>query len=197
MSDKTLDQLIASLKSEGIASAEQESRKILAEAERQARQIVQVAEEKRETLLAEAEQAARDITRKGEAALQRASRDYRISVRNELLQMFQAVLESETRQEFTPDLMKTAIEKVIENIGSDVEIRLSPEFSQELAAYVHARFNASESGVAVVEESSVLSGFSIAKKEQGWSYTISPEEVGAALQSYLSPNWVKIINQEA
>lgn len=196
MSDKTLNQLIASLKSEGIASAEKESKKILEKAQLQARQIVQVAEEKRDTMLAEAEQEAQAVRSKGEVALRQAGRDYSISVRNELLNMFRAVLEAEIRQEFTPDLLKSAIVKVIENIGSEVELKLSPEFSKELAEYIHDRLKSSDKLVSIVEDNSVLNGFSIAQKDQGWSYAISAEEVAAALQNYLNQNWVKIFKKE-
>jgi V/A-type H+-transporting ATPase subunit E len=195
MSERNLDQLIASLKTEGIAAAEKESAKILEKAKLQAQQIVKAAEEKRSSMLAEAEQEAEALIKKGEAAFRQAGRDYSISVRNELLQMFQAVLEAETRQEFKPDLVKSAIVKVIENIGSEVELNLSPEFSQELSSYIHSQLKSSDTPVKVVENNTILKGFSIAQKDQGWTYTITAEEVAAALQNYLNPNWVKILQK--
>lgn len=195
MSKKSLDQLIESLKQEGIASAERESQKILEEAQQQAQQIVRAAEEKRDSLLAEAEQEAQQIASKGEAALRQAGRDYRIAVRNELLQLFRNVLETETRQAFTPDLIKTAIVKVIENVGSDVEVSLAPEFSQELTEYLQARLQTSDNLATIVSDHSTLEGFTITQKDQGWSFAITPEEVAAALQNHLNPNWVAIIEQ--
>lgn len=197
MSDKTLDQLIASLKAEAIDAAEKESEKILEEAKLQAREIVQAAEEKRDNLLAEARQKSQAILSKGESALRQAGRDCSISVRNELLRMFRAVLEAETRKEFTPDLLKTAIVKVIENIGRDVELKLSPEFLKELADYIHGRLKSSDQLVSIMEDNSTLKGFSITQKKEGWSYTISPEEVAEALQNQLSNNWVNILKKEA
>ena len=197
MSEKTLDQLIATLKTEAIEEAEKESQKILEKAKLEAQRIVQAAEEKRDALLAEAEQRAADILSKGETALRQAGRDYSISVRNELLQSFKTVLETETRREFTPDLLKTAIVKVIENIGSDVELNLSSEFSQELADYIHERLKSSDQLVAITKNNAVLSGFSVSQNDQGWSYTISPEEVATALQNHLNQNWINILQQEA
>ena len=196
MSDKTLDQLIASLKAEAIDTAEKESEKILEKAKLQAKQIVQAAEEKRSNLLSEAEQEAQAILSKGENALRQAGRDYSISVRNELLNVFQAVLEDEIRKEFTPDLLKTAIVKVIENISSDVELSLSEDFSKELADYIHNRLKSSEKLVSIIEDNSVLNGFSITQKSQGWSYTISPEEVAEALKNQLNNNWKNILKKE-
>lgn len=197
MSEKTLDQLIAKLKTEAIDEAEKASQKILEKAKQEAQQIVQTAKEKKATLLAEAEQEAADILSKGEAALQQAGRDYSISVRNELLHSFQAVLETEIGREFTPDLLKTAIVKVIENIGSDVELSLSSEFSQELADYIHDRLQSSDQLVTITKDNAVLHGFSVTKKDQGWSYSISPEEVANALQNHLNQNWINILQKEA
>ncbi len=197
MSDKTLDQLIASLKREAIDAAETESRKILEKARLQAQQIVEEAEHKKNNILEEARQEAEAILRKGEAALQQAGRDYSISVRNELLHVFQVVLEREIRKEFTPELLKTAMVKVIENIGSDVALKLSPEFSQELADYIHSRLKSSGKSVSIIENHSVLNGFAITHKEQGWSYAISSEEVAEALQAHLNPKWIDLLKKGA
>lgn len=197
MSDKTLDQLIESLKTEAIDAAEQESEKIIEKARLKAQQIVQVAEKKRDTMISDAKREAEAILSKGKSALQQAGRDYSISVRNELLNVFQTVLEKETRKEFTPDLLKTAIVKVVENIGSDVELKLSAEFFKELAGYIHDRLKSSEEVVAVIEDNSVLNRFSVTQKSQGWSYTISPEEVADVLKNYLTANWIDILENEA
>jgi vacuolar-type H+-ATPase subunit H len=197
MSEKTLDQLIASLKTEAIDAAEKESERILEAANLQAEKILKTAEEERDTIISDAENKAQAILSKGESALRQAGRDFSISVRNELLKVFQAVLEKETRNEFTPDLIKTAIISVIENIGSDVELKFSKEFSSEMADYIHTRLKTSEKLVSTMEDSTLLNGFSVTKKDQGWSYTISPEEVAEALGNHLTNNWVKILKNEA
>ena len=110
--------------------------------------------------------------------------------------VFQAVFEKEIRNEFTPDLLKTAITKVIENIGSDVELKLSKELSVELADFIHTHLKSSNELLSIIEDNSVLSGFSVAKKDQGWSYSISPEEVADALQKHLNSNWMFILKNE-
>lgn len=197
MSDKTLNQLIALLKTEAIDAAEQEKKRILEEAEQQAREIVQSAEDKRNAMISNAEREAQSTIEKGEAALRKAGRDYSISVRNELLNIFSTVLEGEVKREFTPDLLKKAIIKVIENVGSDVELKLSKAFSEELADYIHTRLISSQKLVSMVEDNSVLQGFSITNNQQGWSYTISTEEVTEALKRQLNTNWIDILKKES
>jgi vacuolar-type H+-ATPase subunit H len=196
MSEKSLNQLIKSLKTEAIEAAREESEKILANARMEAKRIVQTAEEKKTVLITEAKQEAQAILQKGEAALQQAGRDYSISVRNELLNVFQAVLETEIRREFTPDLLKTAILKVVENIGGDVELKLPSKDAKELAEYVQSRLKSSEKVVAIMEDKSNLDGFTIAKKKEGWSYSVTPEEVTEGHKKHLNKNWLEILKQQ-
>lgn len=196
MSDHTLDHLIASLKAEAIDAAEKEAEKILEKANLHAQKILKAAEEKRDTIISDAEIEAQTILSKGKSALQQAGRDYSISVRNELLKIFQAVLEEETRKEFSPDLLKTAIIQVIENIGSEVELKFSKQFSNELVNYIHSRLKTSGKLISLIEDNSVLNGFSISKNSEGWSYTVSSEEVALALRNHLNNYWINILKKE-
>ncbi|MBK7409931.1 MAG: hypothetical protein IPJ40_18925 [Saprospirales bacterium] len=98
MSDKTLDKLISSLKSEAIDAAERESNKILEEARSQAQKILKGAEEKRAQMLMDAEKELQATMSNGESALRQAARDLNIDVRNHLLKLFELVLEKEIRR---------------------------------------------------------------------------------------------------
>ena len=197
MSEKTLDHLIASLKSEGIEAAEKQSQKILEEARNHSEQIVRAAEAQRDAMLAQAKEEAQAIRDKGEKALRQASRDYSLSVRNELLAMFRSALDTETTRAFSSDALKSAIVKVIENVGGDVELKLSPQLSSEIAGYIQSQVQKSDQPISIVEDNKVLKGFSVTRKDQGWSYSISPEDVSEALKSHLNSNWLEILNKEA
>lgn len=196
MSEKSLAQLIESLKSEAIEVAEKESAMILDQARIKARQLVEQAEEKQDSLITEAKKEVQAILTNGESALRQASRDFSISVRNELIKVFQAVLQDEIRREFTPDLLKHAILKIIEHTGTDVELRLPQELSEELSAYIHTRLNASDKYVTLLEKSSLVKGFSVTKSDQGWSYHVTPEEVATALSHHLNPNWRHLLKKD-
>lgn len=196
MSEKTLDQLILSLKTEGIDAAEKEAKRILDAANVSADKILKDAEEKRDQIITEAEKEARTILSKGESALRQAGRDYSISVRNDMLKIFRAVLAEETRTEFTPDLIKSAIIKTIDNIGSDVELKFSKYFLTEMGDFIHDRVKSSGNLLTIIEDNDLLNGFSITKIDQGWTYTITPEEVAEALGNHLTNNWIQILKNE-
>ena len=196
MSDKTLDQLISSLKSEAIDTAERESNKILEDARSQAQKILKGAEEKREQILLEADNEAQAMIRKGESALRQAARDLYIAVRNDFIELFGAVLEKEIHNDFTPDLIKSAVVKVMENIGKEVELKLPGALEQALADYIHQRLQNSDDLVSIIRDDSMLAGFSITKTDEGWSYHISPEEIAELLQPHLIGRWVEVLGNK-
>lgn len=196
MSEKSLDQLIASIKSEAIEAAEKESNEILEKARSQAQEILEEANQQKEKILADAENKAQATIQKGESALRQAARDLYIALRNDLLRLFNSVLKKEINRDFTPDLLKSAIVKVVENIGSDVELKMPEDFTRDLADYIHQRLQAS-SPVSIIQEDSLLKQVTITKTDQGWSYQISPEEIAELLHSHLIGKWVSILKNEA
>lgn len=193
MSDKTLNGLIATLKSEAIDAADKASKKILEEAHAEAQKIVKKAEDKKEKILAEAQNEAQVTLSKGKSALEQAARDLNITVQNDLLKLFGAVLKSEIREAFNPSLIKSAVVKIIENVGSEVALELPKDFEQKLTDHVHLRLQISDNLVSLIKDDSILYGLTISKTDQGWSYHITPEEVAELLNNYLSGKWINIL----
>lgn len=195
MSNHSLDKLIASLKSEGIEAAEKKASAILDNARQEAGRIRREAEAEKQQILADAAKQAEDIVDKGKSALRQAERDLALEVRNRLLHTFAGVLEKEVQRELTPELVKKAIGQVIENVGSDAEFSLSKAFSADLAEYVRQRTQQSDQ-LAVREDENLLTGLRIRKSGQGWSYEITPEEIAGLLRTHLTGKWVEILKEE-
>ncbi len=196
MSDQNLEKLIASLKSEAIDAAEKKSTEIVEAAQLEAKKIIQEAEAKKERILLNADKEAKAIIEKGESALRQAARDLNISVRMELIQLLGAVLEKEVSKSFTPDLIKTSVLKIIENIGTQIELKLPPDLEQELATYVHHQLQISNDLASITKENKYLKQLSVKKTDEGWSYQISPEVISELLQSHLIDKWAKLLNKE-
>jgi F0F1-type ATP synthase membrane subunit b/b' len=194
MSDKTLDKLIAQLKSEAIDSAEKASQKIVEDAKVKAQTIIKNAEDERLQMLSEAKKEAQDTISKGESALKQAARDLNVTVKNDLLKLFKAVFENEVEKSFSSDLIKTAVLKVIDTIGSDLEVKLPETMKQELVDAIRKQIQASDNSIAILKDKNLLNGLSITKTDQGWSYQITPEEVTELLTSNLSEKWINILN---
>lgn len=193
MSEKTLEKLIATLKSEAIEAADQEAKQIVEKARLRAQKTVQEAETTKVEILKSAEQEAQAILDKGQGALQQAARDLNVSVRNELLELYRGVMEREVDANFTPELMETAILKIIENVGSGVALTLPETMETKLAHKIQKQLQASDKVSEITRDATLTKGFSIAKTDEGWSYHITPEAVAKRLQEHLSATWVDLL----
>lgn len=196
MSEKTLDKLITSLKTEAIDAAEKEAKKIVDAAKAQAQKIISNAEVQKKQLLDNAEKEAEETLNKGVGALKQAARDINVTVQNDLLKLLKTVLQDEINKAFTPDLIKSAVIKVIENVNSSVELKLPEDFEKELAEYVQKHLQTSGNLVTITKDDSILKGFSVTKTDQGWSYHITPQEVAEILNGHLSNRWINVLKSK-
>lgn len=196
MSEKTLDKLIAKLKSEAIDAAEKEANDIIENAKTQALSILNDAQVKSDELLKNAEKESEANKAKAKGAMKQAARDLTVTLRNDLLNLLGNVLEKEVEKTFTADLIQTAVIKVIENVGSGVALKLPKNLELELADQIQKRLQTSEDIISVTTTNSLVNSFSISKTEEGWSYDISPEEVANLLNTHFSPKWLDILKTE-
>lgn len=195
MTDQKLDKLIAKIKSEAIEAADIEAKKILDQARVQAQKITDEADANREAVLFVAEKEAQATLIKGEIALKQAARDVSLSVRNELLKMLKNALEQEVENNFTPDLMEKAILRVVDNIGSETEVKLSERLESELSQKILKRFQDSNRSDSVSMDSSLPNGFTVTRTDEGWSYDVSSKELTYLFYAHLSPKWIEILEK--
>ncbi len=196
MSEKTLDKLIVTLKTEAIEAADKEAKQIVEKAHKEAQRILKEAEEQKEELLVKADKEAQAIYGKGESALKQAARDLTISVRNDLLKLLKTALEREVESNFIPDLMERAILKVVGNIGSGVALKIPENMKKELADKIQERLRTSGNLDTLTKDPNLPNGFVVTKTDQGWSYRISAEAVAELLNGHLSPKWINILKNE-
>lgn len=196
MSENTLDKLISTLKTEAIEAADKEAAKIVDEAKSEAERIIRNAESERDQMLDAADKDASAIREKGTMALQQAARDLHVRLAAELVDVLSRVLKAEVADSFTPDRIAKAVEQVMQNIGGDVEVVLPEQMKDELANDVIKRLQAMDGVDAVTKDASLLSGFSIVKSKEGWSYRITPEDVSTYLSGQLSQRWLAQLKKE-
>lgn len=193
MSDKNLEQLIASIKTEAIDKAEKEAEKILGDAKLKAQALMKEAEQAKEEIVRNAKKDSADMMNKGKVALQQASRDLVLSLQNDLLNMFKTALESEIKSGFKADAIKSIILAVVESMGKGSKVDLPPETYRELSSFIQSK----SSEIEFSEDKSLSSGIKITKTKEGWSYGVNPESVTEALLPLLNPTWVDILKGES
>ncbi|NNK73141.1 MAG: hypothetical protein HKO94_08105 [Flavobacteriaceae bacterium] len=196
MSDNTLDELIAKVKSEAIDSAEKESHRIIEEAKQNAQQLLRNVEAEKDQLLNDAQSEADAILNKGKIALQQAARDVHISVKNDLLKVFRSVLETEVAASFTPELYTSVVKKIIDTLGGNTNITLPDKMEDQLIDAIRTKVAQPGKNIGISKDEQLFSGLSITKTDEGWSYDITAEEVSELISQNLNRKWVDILNEK-
>ena len=194
MSDNTLDELIAKVKSEAIDSAEKEAHSIIEEARQNAQQLLRNVEAEKDQMLKDAQTEADAILNKGKIALQQAARDVHISVKNDLLKVFRSVLETEVAASFSPELYTSVIKKIIDTVGGNTNITLPDKMEDQLIDAIRTKVAQPGNTIEISKDEQLFSGLSITKTDEGWSYDITAEEVSDLLSRHLSQKWIDILN---
>lgn len=196
MSDKNLENLIKTIKQDAIEAAEQRAAEILEQVKKEAADIVKSAETKKATLIDEGKKTAEATINKGENALKQAARDLSITLHNDMKHLFREVLEQEVDASLTPETIKTAVLKVLERVGTNVEVQLPETSKDDVAHYIHKQLQQSKDITTFSTNTALLKGFKIVSKDEGWSYDLSSEEVTEVLYSQLSNQWKAILNSK-
>jgi V/A-type H+-transporting ATPase subunit E len=198
MSDHSLDTFIAKVKSEAIDKAEKEAARILQDAKDKAQLLLDNANAEKDEILAHAKTEAKAIQHKGTIALQQAARDLHIAIKNDLLKLFESVLETKIKKSFTKDkeFYTSIIDKVLDSMGSSVQISLPEDLQDKLVAAIRKKVTKSDKTVHIIQDKKLLSGLSITKTDEGWSYDITAEDIAALLSQHLSQKWIDTLKEE-
>jgi len=195
MSEKSLDKLIETIKTEAIDAAEEKANAIIQTAEAKAKTIVENAEKRQTEIVSKSQKEAEQILAKGENALRQAARDVKLSLRNEVLALLKAVLHRDIDENFTPELSQEAILKITENIGGKVNLEL-PETLKEKLSSKTVKLLQDNNTKLVFGDHGFAKRLVIEKEDEGWGFVITPEEITELLYGYLSPKWVQLLKQE-
>jgi len=108
-----LDGLLNKIREEGLKKADTEKERIINEAKAQAEKIVAEAKTKAENLLKSAENDAAAAEKRAKSAIQQASRDILLSLRQELETRLTNVVRASAEEAMTPEFMGQVIMEAI------------------------------------------------------------------------------------
>lgn len=195
MSEKNLQSLIETIKSEGIEVADKKAAQIILEAEKKAALIIETAKNNRKNIIEEAEKEAKSISEKGNNALKQAARDITISLKNDIKKIFEHLLKNTVQNHFSDDIVKNSILQILQQIGSDSELILPENQLQEIKAFIHKKLQ-NESGIPKISsDKSIIDGFAIQNTKEGWTYKITSTEIAELLNRYLGSHWKEILTK--
>lgn len=193
-----LEELIRSIKEEGINAAELQKKTMLTEAENRARMVIERAEKDAADKIADAENRARKFEEAGKAALQQAGRDLILNLKKKIEQIFSRILISAVDESLDATVLRTVIPAVIAASGEKTAamkiavaekdvVELTDLLKQSLAKELGE-------GLEVVPSSRINAGFRVEMKDGSAYYDFSDEKIAQMLSVYLNPKIAELLD---
>src|SRR6056297_2471657 len=204
-----VQQLIDKLKSEGVDEGKHEAETLLAEAKKQAGDIVDAARDEAEKILRDAQQQAERTETNGNRALALASRDTSLQLKEQLEHEFRSwigklVHEQLDKPEFLGQVILEMARQVISEVGGgqvnapegrpSVDFLAADGIADEVDAFVKSQ--AAEmvrAGVTVQADRTTAHGFRAQLAGKDIEIDFTDETVTAALMRFLAPKFRQLI----
>lgn len=187
--EQQIQDLIASIRKEGIEEAKKESERIINEAKAAAADIVAKAEAEKDKILDNAKKSISLERQSSEAAIKQAARDVSLSLKKSIEESFQAILSQKVDAALSQDVLVRVLEAVIkaEVTSSDVYVELSEKDFAALNAKLAETFKSQvKNGMEFRTSASLSSGVRVIEKDGSFYVDMSGDECSKLLFPYLS-----------
>ncbi|MDT3358480.1 MAG: V-type ATP synthase subunit E [Spirochaetota bacterium] len=195
-----IQDLVASIRKDGIEVAQKEAAQIIADAKAQAEDLIREAKKEAASLL---EKAQREIDTRDQSArssLQQASRDVQLSLKKAINTQLDRLLVEQVEKAYASNDLVSLIASVVASLGDakQHEVQLSRKDFDALAKSLAGQLSdAIKAGLEIKPVASVSTGFRIAAKDGASFYDFSAEETAALLKPFLSAAIEKIVFSSA
>lgn len=201
--DVQLQELIAKIKKDGVASAEASAKVLIAEAEKKAAAIIEDANKKSDEIIKGAKAEAERFERAGTSAIEQAGRNLLISFRDSLVGQLDAFVQSETAAAYNKDTLKKLVPETVKAWAKNSDASgLSVLLSEKDAAALQGEFSAAlkdeiAKGLEIKPDKTLSAGFKIGVNNGAAYYDYSAEAVADLFAAYLNPKIAEILKSAA
>jgi V/A-type H+-transporting ATPase subunit E len=200
--DAQLNEIIQTIKSEGVANAERQAAEIKKKAEEEAEQTVRDAEKRAEEIVETARAEARKLEASGKEALTQAGRDLILNLQNRITTLFDSVIRQSAGEAYSAEVVSDAIVALIkawpekQTTGLDV---LLPENQRDaLESALRGKLaEEMKAGLEIKPVRGIDSGFRIAEKDGSAYYDFTSDGIADVLSAYLNPRLQEAVKQAA
>lgn len=192
-----IQDLVASIKRDGIEEAEKKASEIISEANRKAEDIIAAAKKEAGKLVEEAKKDISVRDQSARASLQQAARDVQLSLKKSLQEQMDRLLVAKISHSFDSNALVELIVNVIASNVADPSktvVELNQKAFKSLATDLKAALAVEiKAGLEIKPVPGVDSGFRIADKDGSGFYDFSAEETAAMMAPFLSPAIQEIV----
>ena len=192
--EQQIQDLIASIKKDGIESATNESKKILEEARKEAERIVNEAKKERDKIIADGKKTIEIERESSISSVKQAARDVSLTLRKSLEEKFKKILGQKVSSALDERVLADAIVAVVKGEEDGCDVEVSKDMVDKVNAILTSQFAKElEKVVTLRSSSSVSGGFKVYSKDGSAYIDLSDEEITKLLYPYLSSSLKEII----
>ena len=200
--DAQLNEIIETIKNEGVANAEREAGEIKKKAEEEAEQTVKDAEKRAQQIVDDAKAEAQKLEASGKEALTQAGRDLILNLQNRITHLFDAVVKQSVKEGYSTEAVTEAIVALVkswpEKQTTDLQVLLPEAQREKLESGLRSKLSQELSrGVEIKPVHGVDAGFRIATEGGSVYYDFSADGIAEVLSAYLNPRLQEVIKQAA
>ena len=187
-----LQQLLEKIQRDGVDKANAEAKAIVDKAKAEADAIVKKAQNEADAATAKAEVDAKAFAERSAITIRQASRDTVLEVKDGVSKLFDGLLAKDVKAALAANAAALASEavKALAAGSSDAQVAANAQLADALRAQFAAD---AASGVKVVTDESVGTGFSVRLDGGRVEHDFSEKAITAALAKRLRPDLAKIV----
>ena len=191
-----IQDLITSIKTDGIEKARAEADEIIRKAKDEADSIIKSANEEKERILTSARREIETERKSAEEKLRQAARDASLGLKKSIQDELEVIMRESVEASLDSALLKSLIETVVSSslVSDNAEIVISESDKDKVAlSFIKGLAEKLNKGLTL-KTSAALSGGFLVKSGDGSSYfDLSDEEISKMLYPFLSENLRKLL----
>lgn len=198
--DVQVKELIEKIKNDGVKNAEENSSRIISEAEKKAASLLEAAEKEAAEIKSQAQNEASRMEQAGKEALKQSGRDLILSVKKDVEELFDRIVQAGTAEVLKGDSLKDCIVSVLtswkDEEAKDLTVLVAPETLKAMESSLKSALKAKiDKGLELKPFADLDAGFRISVKDGRAFYDFSDKELMELLSKYLNPGLMSILDK--
>lgn len=191
-----IQDLVASIRKDGIEAAQKEAAQIIADAKNQADELIAKAKKEASHLIDTAQKEMDTRDQSARSSLQQASRDVQLSLKKSIQKQLDQILVEKLEKAMSSKELVALVEVAIGQVEdvSKKQVQVNQKAFEELAENLKVGLSDKiKKGLEIKAVNSVATGFRIAEKDGSGFYDFSAEETAQLLKPFLSEAIAKLV----
>ena len=191
--DVQLQELIDKIKKDGVAAAEKDAAKIIADSEKKAEAIIEEAQSKAAEIIKSAKSETKKMEKASEEAIVQAGRNMLLSFKDALIAEFDGLIQDGTEKALSKDVLTKLVPDTVKawaknSDASELSVLLSEKDLKALEKSLTAALKAEiKKGLEIKPDKTLTAGFRIGVKNGAAFYDYSAESLAEMFAAYLNP----------